>query len=400
MPDDVQKPEDHLPAELRPTIARLQEIRRKCVSLGSRNDEAEQMTARLDSVIAALTHEPSEDDPPPAYRELAGQLFPVARLFESLGLLTVARELAHVEKTLIELDPSSTDAPLPIGEPQQGGVRAPQPARDTDAVPVTEPAAESETDENPPSRGLPRPVGLTLLAVLIAILAAIFIVRMQRLAFERAEMQTVATPTPQSKPSPTVHPTIAPTSSDAAQGATPTPGPRARIASTIGQARLAQRRGDIDGAISLLSQAALIDKTSTAVIETARSLVSDLIRLSDAAAYNAEWTAAAEYLERAREIAIRFELSTNRIDESAQRHARLIRYVKLDPSDIEGISAAAGKRVLVLGREDLRYEGRIYGVSGGVLELHQGIDVAGDGTLFHVDEVPLSDIREIRVYPD
>ena len=399
MPDDVQKPEDRLPDDLRPVIGRLQEIRKKCISLGSRNDEAEQMTARLDSVIESLTHEPSDDDPPPAYRELAGQLFPVARLFESLGLLTVARELAHVEKTLIELDPS-TDASLPVEEPQQGGVRVPRPARDTDAVSATEHEVETEPDETPRPRGLPRPVGLTLLAVLIAVLAAIFVVRMQRLALERADMRAVATPNPMSQPSPTVHPTITPISSVAAQGATPTPGPRARIASFIGQARLAQRRGDIDGAISLLSQAALIDKTSTAVIETAKSLVSDLIRRSDAAADNAEWTAAAEYLERAREIAIRFELSTHPIDEAARRHARLVRYVKLEPTDTAAISAAVGKRVLVVATDGERFEGRIYGVSNGVLELHEGIDVAGDGTLFHVDEVPLSDIREIRVYPD
>ena len=397
MPDDVQKPEDQLPDDLRPVIGRLQEIRKKCTSLGSRNDEAEQMTARLDSVIESLTHVPSDDDPPPAYRELAGQLFPVARLFESLGLLTVARELAYVEKTLIELDPS-TDASLPVEEPQQGGVRVPRPARDTNAVPDTE--YEAEPDETPHPRRLPRPVGLTLLAVLIAILAAMFIVRMQRLAHERADMRAAATPTPMSQPSPTVHPTTTSNPSVTAPDATPTPGPRARIASFIGQARLAQRRGDIDGAISLLSQAALIDKTSTAVIETAKSLVSDLIRRSDAAADNAEWTAAAEYLERAREIAIRFELSTNRIDGAVRRHARLIRYVKLDPSDIGGISAAAGRRVLVVATDGERFEGRIFGVSGGVLELHQGIDVAGDGTLFHVDEVPLSDIREIRVYPD
>ena len=56
--------------------------------------------------------------------------------------------------------------------------------------------------------------------------------------------------------------------------------------------------------------------------------------------------------------------------------------------------------MLVLAQEDNRYEGRIYGVSGGVLELHEGMDVGGDGTLFHIDEVPLADIREIRVYPD
>jgi hypothetical protein len=35
-----------------------------------------------------------------------------------------------------------------------------------------------------------------------------------------------------------------------------------------------------------------------------------------------------------------------------------------------------------------------------VLELREGIDVGGDGTLFHVDEIPLARIREIRVYPD
>ena len=397
MPDDIQDSEDQLPVELRPVVARLQEIRRKCASLGSRDDEAEQMTARLDSIIEALTAHPSDDESPPAYGQLAGQLFPVARLFESLGMLTVAREIAHVEKTLIELDPSDDVTPTVDAAPQNDGISPTTEAGSTwDSLPEGGP----EIDETPAGTRMPKPVGLTLLAVLLAVLASIFIVRMQRIAFERAEDLTVAIPTPSSRPSATIRPTANPGISTAPKGGTPTPGPRARIASLIGQSRLAQRSGDIDGAISFLSQAALIDKTSTAVIETAKSLVSDLIARSDAAADNAEWAVAASYLERGRELAIRFELSTRRIDEAVQRHARMVRYVKLDPSDTAAISAAAGRRVLVLAQEGQRYEGRIHGVAGGVLELHEGIDVGGDGTLFHVDEVPLSDIREIRVYPD
>ncbi len=397
MPDDVQQTDHQLPEELQPIVVRLQEIRRKCVSLGSRNDEAEQMTARLDSVIEALTHEPSNDDPPPGYRELAGQLFPVARLFESLGLLTVARELAHVEKTLIKLDPS-TDISIPVESPGPDSDHTNKTTLESDPTSNTDRAPEN--DETPPRRGLPRPVGLGLLVVLLSVLAAIFIVRMQRLALERADNQTAATPTATSQPTPTVHPTTTSIPQGTAPEATPTPGPRARIASLIGQARLAQRRGDLDGAISLLSQAALVDKTSTAVIETARSLVSDLIARSDAAADNAEWDAAPEYLERARELAIRFELSTQSIDEAVRRHARMVRYVKLDPTDTAAISAAAGQRVVVVANDGDRFEGRIHGVSAGVLELREGMDVAGDGTLFHVDEVPLARIREIRVYPD
>jgi hypothetical protein len=181
---------------------------------------------------------------------------------------------------------------------------------------------------------------------------------------------------------------------------TPTPSDRARLSSLLAEARLAQHEGDIDGAISLLSQAALIESKAHSVISTARSLVSDLLGRADAAAESARWSEAAEYVDRARELAIRFELPTVAMDEATRRHARLERFEQVGPSDTARLSELTGRRAIVITRDDERIEGRIHEVRSGVLELHQGLDVGRGGTLFHVEEIDLAGVVEIRVYPD
>jgi hypothetical protein len=168
----------------------------------------------------------------------------------------------------------------------------------------------------------------------------------------------------------------------------------------VAEARLAQHDGDLDRAVSLLSQAALIEPKAHSVIATARSLMTELLARADGAAHSARWDEAARYVERARELAIRFELPTEPMDAAARRHARLERYERVDPTDSARLAELAGNRAVVLTRDEQRHEGRIHGVGGGVLELHQGLDVGRGGTLFHVDRIPLADVVEVRVYRD
>jgi hypothetical protein len=309
----------------------------------------------------------------------------------------VARELAHVEKTLSDLDPSGSTGHVPDSdEPTSARIdesEAREPEADVDAAADHQPA--------PGSRRLPAPVAFGLVAVLVAVAAAVLIVR-QQLNRHRTAPTAGPTPAVAVSPSPTVMAALSPEppidGSDPA--ATPTPSARARLSSLIGEARLAQREGDIDRAISLLSQAALIESKAHTVISTARALVSDLLARADTAADDARWDEASELVGRARELAIRFELPTDPMDEATRRHARLERFERVDPEDTGRLAELTGLRALVITRNERRFEGFIHNVRSGMLELQQALEVGRGGSLFHVEEIDLDLVVEIRVYPD
>jgi tetratricopeptide (TPR) repeat protein len=184
-------------------------------------------------------------------------------------------------------------------------------------------------------------------------------------------------------------------------GARPTPTlrPRARLADVIGKARLAEQAGDLDRAIDLLNEAAAIDVEAGKVRETAQDLVTALVARSDQAAAEADWERAAALLERARDLALRFDLPTRPIDQAARRQGGLERYRRLGPQDIAALRAAIGSKVTVFTHDGTR-EGRLVGVTTSALELQLGLDVADNGTLLHTGQVPLASVREVRVYPD
>jgi hypothetical protein len=191
----------------------------------------------------------------------------------------------------------------------------------------------------------------------------------------------------------------APPATPAAARPSPTHGPRSRLADLISRARLAQQAGDVDQAISLLNDAASIDVGASAVHETAGLLALDLVARSDQAAGDADWERAAGLLERARELALRFELPTSPIDQAARRQGGLERYRRLGPNDISELRDAIGSRVLVL-TDGAPREGRLVDVTGGSILIQLGLEVADNGTLLHTGEVPLARVREVRVYPE
>ena len=370
-----------IPPRLRPLVARLLEIERKCRALGPRNEEARDMAARLQAIAGELSRGGHDGAPPPRYRELARQLFPVARMFESLGFMSVAREVAHVDKLLAEMEPG---APAPASAPAPVAPTAVTPARD---VPLPAPPA---TDADRQPERTPRAVATGLAVfVLAAIVAVAVIVRYQ----------------PGREPGgpDSLEPAVAggspPPATPAAARPSPTHGPRSRLADLISRARLAQQAGDVDQAISLLNDAAAIDVGAGAVHETAGLLVLDLVARSDQAAGDADWERAAGLLERARELALRFELPTSPIDQAARRQGGLERYRRLGPNDISELRGAIGSRVLVL-TDGAPREGRLVEVTGGSILIQLGLEVADNGTLLHTGEVPLARVREVRVYPE
>lgn len=379
-----------IPPRLRPLVARLLEIERKCGTLGPRNEEARDMAARLHAIIAELSQGGADGLPPPRFRELARQLFPVARLFESLGFMSVAREVGHVERLLTEMDPAPPQAgqqppPQPLRQPLDGGTTAP-------AEPPTPAAADLPLQP----RRKPTAVVAALVLLVLAVVAAVAIIVRQQSDYasvRRRPAEPAAVPSGEES--------AAPVPSPAAAGARPAPTqrPRARLADLIGEARLAEQAGDLDRAISLLNEAAAIDVEAGTVRETAQDLVTSLVARSDQAAAEAEWERAAAQLERARDLALRFDLPTRPVDEAARRQGGLERYRRLGPQDTTALRAAIGSKVIVLTNDATR-EGRLVGVTGSSLELQLGLEVADNGTLLHTGQVPLASVREVRVYPD
>lgn len=384
------EPDGSIPPRLRPLVARLLEIERKCGTLGPRNEEARDMAARLHAIVAELSQGGGDGLLPSRYRELARQLFPVARLFESLGFMSVAREISHVERLLTEMDPAAPPPtaeqpqPRPSPEPRNSAFPAPQgPTTSTGDLPLQ------------PRRKPTAAVAALVLLVLAVVAAAAVIVRQQSgyASVRRRPAEPAAVPSEEEP--------AAPVRSPAAAGARPAPTlrPRAQLADLIGKARLAEQAGDLDRAIDLLNEAAAIDVEAGTVRETAQNLVTALVARSDQAAAEAEWERAAALLERARGLALRFDLPTRPIDEAARRQGGLDRYRRLGPQDIPALRAAIGSKVVVLTHDGTR-EGRLVGVTGSALELQLGLEVADNGTLLHTGQVPLDSVREVRVYPD
>jgi hypothetical protein len=330
---------------------------------------------------------------------MARRLFPVARMFESLGFMSIAREVSYVERALEKLDPRPADSAAPV-EPQFGSLQsssADAGRRELDRA--TSDDEPSPTEITSASR-IPAPMGIVLIVFLLAILASIFIVREHR---ERIKM-SLAAPAPTATPVPQPTPQPQPTPPDAADwriDSEPEPASRAAIAEEISSARLALADGDLNVAISHVSAAARYDKTHSLVIDTARSIMIELIARGDAAADTGEWEVADQYIEYAKQIATRFGLPDEDVVHASRRHHSMVRFLKIAPDDTPAINASAGRRAVVYLKSGSTREGTIQRVTGSTLELDQftEIDDRG-GRLYYTDEIALELVSEIRVFDD
>jgi hypothetical protein len=314
--------------DLRPVIARLREIEKKCGSMGSRNEEFPLMQERLNSIIKRLEAGEEPSGEALAYRAIARELFPIAHLFESVGFMSVGKEIIHVEKTLQELAP---EAPVPDAHTAGGAVQRTesQPPAAADRAGVTQ-----ETDGEGADRYVPWPIIGGLVVLLVAtMIAAMMILEVGPFRVE-----------------PTVH-------------------------------------GDHVGAIDHLSAAALIDRDNTGVLEIADELVGVLVNDANAAAADARWEDAAQILERASRVAMRFGLTTSSIDRATRRLAAMERYVIVGPDDTRAIRGSTGRRVELRMKDGSQRTGRIEGVAGTDFLLEVESDVGG-GIVSYTDKVP------------
>jgi len=381
--------------DLRPVIKRLREIEKKCSSMGTRNEEFPLMQERLASIIKRLEagEEPSGD--PLSYRTIARELFPVAHLFESVGFMSVGKEIAHVERTLKDLDPDpEIDAPRAApGYPVEGST----PARARVDTEAESEESAIEGDEEKASRWhVPMPMAIGCVVLLAAIAAATaLILGIGPFQVDRGLVEVAPTPTETPLPAPTSVPTHTPTPAPLLN--TPVPVSRAELAEAVSRARLALSRGDLDEAVARLSEAALLDHRDDAVVAIAEQVIARFVHASNAAVANAQWEEAENLLERARRIAMRFGIFENEIDLIAQRHAEMERFQIISPSDTRAIRDAIGRRVEVAINDGTVLKGEIEGIDGSTLLLNMDSEIGG-GKMKYTEELPIGNVRTIKVF--
>jgi hypothetical protein len=319
---------------------------------------------------------------------MARELFPVAHLFESVGFISVGKEIAHVEKALKGLAPE---------EPESDSPSVPESARRTADQPAAaaEPGAVAEgTDDDGPDHHVPRPVAAGLLVLLAAMVVATMIVLEVGPFRPKLPVRPAAPTVPvETRLTPSPSPTLVP------KPTRPMPGPSNTLADEVAAARLALFHGDHEAAIGHLSAAALINRHHTGVLEIAQELVGRLVGDANAAAADGRWEDAERILERARRVAMRFGIETATIDRTAQRHAAMERFVLVAPDDTWTIRSSTGKRVELSMADGSVRTGRIEGVAGADLLLEVNSDVGG-GTVSFTDEVPLASIQAIKIFED
>ncbi len=380
-------------ADLRPVIARLREIERKCAAMGSRNEEFPQMQERVKSIIARLE---AEDDPSgelPDYRRIARELFPVAHLFESTGFMSVGKEIAHIERSLNELAPQTgADANVP------SAARAMTRASSSAAVQPVDPAPETPAKVSQPA-SVPRPViaGFLLLVLAAAVSAAVIFrigpfVRYhpQPEAAVGPEPTEITAPSPAPSPVPSAEPTSPPPPR-------PTAIPRARLAEEVAAARLALAKGDLETAGAHLSEAGRIERTDDDVKEIAEAVVGGLVSWAYGAAENADWDAAGPLLERAERTAMRFGISTSKIDAARSRIAAMDHYVIVGPGDRQIVLQSVGKRIEVTLADGTTRVGRIEGIDGADLVLNMDSQVGG-GLVQYSEDIAFAGIRSLKIF--
>lgn len=347
------------------------------------------MEARVASILKRLqppeTSDPAVDAGPIPYAALARELYAVERFFESNGFLSIAKEIAHVERILESFDTSDKprkpagDADLDL--PSAGTDRG-TPGDDEDA----------ETDARPSKWAVPRPLaGIGLISLIAIAVCIVVIVR-----HETASDPTMEPAASQPTPIPTVAPPR-PTAAPRTTGRAATPVPGAILAEAIGKARLALAEGDIDGAIDRLSEAALVDSDHATVLGTASQIVDLLVDRANGAVDGGLWEIADLTLARAERIATRFGLDTNRIDQTRRRHAQMAHFSLVQPGEIDTIRASAGKRVTIFFKNGSERDSIIKGAQGGQLLLDQDTTVRG-GAVYYTEKVPLGEIDYLKVW--
>jgi hypothetical protein len=223
--------------------------------------------------------------------------------------------------------------------------------------------------------------------VLVAVAATVLLLRGDQPVDERqTEVVTPPQPTsPQPSPTPVETPGTRPTATD---------GPT--LPDLLSKARHAQQSGDLDRAMVQLSILAMLDRDNAAVLETAREVIGALMERAEAAGNDPDGleTARAE-LDRARELARRFELPMRDIDRLERRLVAMERIHRCSPRDSGTLQSLIGRQVEVVLDDGDSMQGTLLAVSPESLTLETRKKIGGGGHVTYTTPIPVSTIEEV-----
>ncbi len=373
--------------DLGPAIARLEDLARKLEGMGKRNRELPDMAVRLREVAATL-RSGDAGDPSKPYRDLARSLFPAARLCESLGLQSMAREILHVERTLEAMAPPApaADAPLAVR-------RAPTSSGEATSKADPEPAPTPAIEEPPPQRRISPALLLAALAVVVTVaVCATVIIRHDPLA---GSLPPTATPTAVAAVPTPLAPAPTPTMSAVEIGRLAR---RQQLLDETSLARRALQGGDPVTALRHLDAAALVDPVAGLVLEIAGEIVAYRILQAERAMDRASWQEAEGELEAAATLSRRFGLDPGRVEALEFELARVVRYRLIGPGERAELLDAVGLVVEVIRDRGVPLRGVLDRLEGEVLVLRTDRKMSGGSILYH-ERIPLDDVRFVKAYP-
>jgi hypothetical protein len=364
--------------------------------MGTRNEEFPDMAVRLEKLIQALSTGEDEHGAPVSYRAVASQLFPIARLFESVGFLSVGREIAHVERTLSKLQSSSPDdaatpqQPADLADPAVAEAPDPRGTLGSHGWQADDIESRPVRDRLKPTR----PITVTAVIGLVVIAVMVWaVVRQDHREPEQNPVRpAVARATLTATPSP---PTPAAETPDQRNERLR----RTRLYEIVSAARIALQAGDLDGALRHLDEASRIDVTPGLVVETATSARDLVLQRAQTAAAATRWHDADVELDLARTLTRRFGLDITPLTAIESHIASLPHFRRYGSDDGARLAAEAGHRVEIFTTSGAVLEGTLRSADRSRLVLHRADEVKrGSGAIVYDHEVAMDSVQEVRVY--
>lgn len=372
-------------AELTPLIDGLKAVRSRCRSLGHRSEEFPEAARTLDRLLRELASGRTADGSPVHYGEVARELFAIARLFESVGMLDVGSSIIEIERHLERFAP---DEPPP---------RPPAPPPETSPAPPPPPSAlgdgeDDDTQLTVRERLRPTPaIAATLALGVVAIVVCIWVV----MRFDPANLRPEPTPLPPATPTPSPVPT-----------ATPRPPSEAELyehrrlttlLEEISAARRSLQSGDLEAAVGHLNNAATIDRTRGLVVDTAEEIVAALLDRSRGALADARWAAAESELDRARRLARRFGLDEEEADEVELALERARRFDVYRHDNALALRSKIGREGTMVLTDGRQVPVIVLGVDRSAVTVEYTEEVTTGGVVLYTRTIPWAEIERIVV---
>ncbi len=387
---------------LEPAVVRLKEIKKRCASLSARNPEFEHIEDVLETVISGLKAGRQANGEPVSYRKLRTALFPVGRLFESVGFMSVGREVAHVERVLGDLepdpDPGQDDKPEFEAAPDSGDQLDEEEEEARAAAEAAAAAAAKEASRKQTKRAW------GLIGGFVALLAAMV----------GGFLLVESLPEPVPEPEPTVPATVIRVKA-VTPGPSPTPdqamvrymatreGKQKELTRQVNKAQEAIAAGNLSAAINFLNAAATIEEKHTPLLVVAREIVDKLQTEADIDVAWARWDSAYRRLDQARSICQRFGFDFASVNARIRRYDNTPRFRLISPVDAATLRALAGKMIVVFRDDGSEDEGQVIAVEEGRLLLDSYAKIGrgtqgSKGKLGYIKKIKVSSVIRVKIF--